>query len=371
MNRINTYFKEIQPRKDLQNLKPVHHGAPNYGELEAAGFEASQVIDFSSNCNPFGPAPAVWESLSGIPLDRYPDRDCLALRRAITAHHDIELDSILVANGTAELIWLIALAYLNPGERVLILGPTFGEYANAAGIMGALVEEIRAPSENNFTWPQELTNQLANQPTNKLIFICNPNNPSGQIFSIEELNSWVDNHPQTLFVVDEAYAAFAADHQSSIHNQQSNLLVMRSMTKDYALAGLRLGYAVADPHVIQALHKVQPPWNVNALAQEAGLAALREQDYLDACLDQLQREKLKLMAELEKMGYKPIPSKTHFFLLPVNDGAAFRARLFQEGLQVRDCASFGLPAYVRIAARLPEENQKLLKAIERASTENH
>ena len=141
------------------------------------------------------------------------------------------------------------------------------------------------------------------------------------------------------------------------------MLVMRSMTKDYALAGLRLGYAVAEPKIIQALKIVQPPWSVNALAQEAGLAALQEQDYLHECLNQLQTEKQKLVAELENLGYQPVPSETHFFLLPVENGAKFRSTLFKQGLQVRDCASFGLPGYVRIATRLPKENKKLLGAI--------
>jgi len=355
------------PRQEIQNLFPVHHGAPDYGELESAGFEPSQVIDFSTNCNPFGPAPGLIDSISTIPIDRYPDRDCLALRRALAAHHDIQIDNILATNGTAELIWLIALAFLNPGDRVLILGPTFGEYANAAAIMGAEVDEIHTHVKDNFAWTNEQTNKLTPY---KIVFICNPNNPTGQILSPEEINRCTDNNPQTLYVIDEAYAAFAPDHQSAIFNLNSNELVMRSMTKDYALAGLRLGYAVADPSVIQALKKVQPPWSVNALAQEAGLSALKAQDYLDECLEHLKLQKENLMAELKKLGYEPLPSKTHFFLLPVENGAAFRAALFKQGIQVRDCASFGLPAYVRIATRKENENKLLINAIQRIQRED-
>jgi L-threonine-O-3-phosphate decarboxylase len=361
MNETNVDFPVPDPRHEILNLPSVHHGAPDYAELESAGFSANQVIDFSSNCNPFGPAPSVQDVLSSIPLDRYPDRECLVLRQTLSAHHDIDAEKILMTNGTAELIWLIALAYLNPGDAVLILGPTFGEYANAAGIMGANVTEIRALPEDNFSWtPIIPTAQLG---PHRLIFICNPNNPTGQVIDQEFILRWTEQNPNTLFIIDEAYSAFAPNFQSLVPHIRSNILIMRSMTKDYALAGLRLGYAVGNPNVISALKKVQPPWSVNALAQEAGLAALREQDYLHACLDQLQREKHKLVSELEIIGYQPVPSQTHFFLLPVDNSAAFRAKLFQKGLQVRDCASFGLPAHVRIATRLPEENHKLLEAI--------
>lgn len=350
----------ILPRPEIHDLPPVHHGAPDYGELEAAGVSADQIIDFSSNCNPFGPAPGVLKAISRIPLDRYPDRDGLALRRALAAHHDIQIENILAANGTSELIWLIALAYINPGERALVLGPTFGEYAHAAKIMGARVDEICALPEDDFAWDARQISKLSNY---KLIFICNPNNPTGQILPFEEINHWIDENPQTLFILDEAYAAFASNHHSAINNLKSNIVVLRSMTKDYALAGLRLGYAVAHPGVIRALKKVQPPWSVNALAQAAGLAALKEQDYLHACLEQLELQKEYLVVELQQLGYEPLHSKTHFFLLPVKDGAAFRSALFARGIQVRDCASFGLPAYVRIATRKEHENKLLINAI--------
>lgn len=364
MNRMNTDLMSIRPRAEIRKLEDVHHGAPNYTELETLGFTPDQVIDFSTNCNPFGPAPAVMESVKDVPADRYPDRECLALRRALAEHHEISIENIQATNGTAELIWLIALAYLSPGDPVLILGPTFGEYANAAAIMGAQVDEIRANAEDDFVWDQQAITQQLEKEEYRLVFICNPNNPTGQIITQETISCWVRNHANTLFVIDEAYAAFSQNFQSAIKKLKSNILVMRSMTKDYALAGLRLGYAVALPQVIQALQKIQPPWSVNALAQAAGLAALREQAYLQECLDQLQREKENLVTELNQIGYRPIPSQTHYFLLKVENGSRFRSALFGHGIQVRDCASFGLPEYVRISTRQPHENQKLLSEVQ-------
>jgi len=174
---------------------------------------------------------------------------------------------------------------------------------------------------------------------------------------------WAAAHPETLFIVDEAYLAFARGLLSALSLQAPNVLVLRSMTKDYALAGLRLGYAVGPPRVVDALARVRSPWNVNALAQAAGLAALRDQGHLRETLDALQAAGAQLVTGLRQRGWDPLPSTVHFFLIDVGDGGRLWARLLREGVLVRDCASFGLPSYVRIAARRPEENARLLAAM--------
>jgi histidinol-phosphate/aromatic aminotransferase/cobyric acid decarboxylase-like protein len=174
---------------------------------------------------------------------------------------------------------------------------------------------------------------------------------------------WAYTHPGTLFVIDEAYLAFAPGLRSALTVGADNILVLRSMTKDYALAGLRLGYTVSHVSVIRALSQVRPTWNVNALAQAAGLAALRDEAHRQQSLQALARAKEKLVAGLAELGLPPLPSATHFFLVRVGDGAAFRRALLRQGILVRDCASFGLPAHVRIATRRPEENARLLETI--------
>ena len=151
--------------------------------------------------------------------------------------------------------------------------------------------------------------------------------------------------------------------ESAISLKSPNILVLRSMTKEYALAGLRLGYAVGDEAVIAALDKARPPWSVNALAQVAGIAALEDQGFLHTCLRKIHAGKETLVAGLVELGISPVPSQTHYFLLPVGNGATFRSQMLRRGLQVRDCASFGLPAYVRIATRKAGENQRLLTAV--------
>ncbi len=354
----------IPTRPEISQLPLVHHGAFDYGELEALHIAPDDVLDFSVNSNPYGPATAVIESLKTIPLERYPDRESLALRRALSAHLNRPIANILVGSGTAELLWLLALAYVRPGDKALILRPTFGEYAHVVRLMGGVVEGVTAVSTHQFAHrPAKITTQL-NKTAYRLLFICNPNNPTGQALPLAQIKAWADAFPNTLMVVDEAYIAFAPDVETAVSLTNPNLLILRSMTKDYALAGLRLGYAVGHPEIIDALARVQPPWSVNGMAQAAGISALADSDFLQNSLPKLWRDKQILMDGLTAAGCTPNPSTTHFFILPVKNAATFRNKLLQQRLQVRDCTSFGLPNYVRIATRKGEENGRLLKAVQ-------
>jgi histidinol-phosphate aminotransferase len=197
----------------------------------------------------------------------------------------------------------------------------------------------------------------------RLVFICNPNNPTGQVLPLNTLKDWSRMFPDTLFVVDEAYVAFVPEMRSVTSPHLKNILVLRSMTKDYAIAGLRLGYAVGDQTVIAALTNLRSAWNVNALAQAAGLAALQDEAHLAKTLVELRSENIVLVSRVKELGYEPVPSQTHYFLMPVGNGAQFRQKLLQHGILVRDCASFGLPSYVRIATRRSEENARLLRTL--------
>jgi histidinol-phosphate aminotransferase len=341
----------------------AYHGALDFAELERLGLSPDQVLDFSVNSNPFGPSPAVQRALAGVPLERYPDREALTLRRALADRIGVSFSQIVVGNGTAELLWLVALAFLRKGDRVLVVGPTFGEYERVATLMGANVEPWTARAEQEFVVELEGVARCLNSLAPRLAFVCNPNNPTGIVLSPEAILAWAEAHPGTLFVVDEAYLAFAPGLRSALSAGADNILVVRSMTKDYALAGLRLGYAVGHAAVIAALGSVRPAWNVNALAQAAGVAALGDEDHLRGTLNALGQASEELVAALRELGLAPLYSAVHFFLMQVGDGFAFRQRLLQEGMLVRDCTSFGLPAYVRIATRCPDENARLVAAI--------
>ncbi|MBI3958673.1 MAG: histidinol-phosphate aminotransferase family protein [Chloroflexi bacterium] len=355
----------ILPRAELRESEGAVHGAFDYAELARFGLDAGAVIDFSANSNPFGPTPAVTAALAAVDPACYPDRECLALRRALADHLCAAPDEIVAGNGAAEILWLIAFAFLRRGERVLIVGPTFGEYARMAQLMGAEIVHWRATAADGFAVDAGSMAARIDATQPRIVFLCNPNNPTGAVVEAGVLAAWAAASPQILFVIDEAYIAFTDGMPSAHALRLPNLLVVRSMTKEYALAGLRLGYALGPPALIAGLAAARVPWNVNAYAQAAGLAALGDAAYLQRTLAQLRAAKSDLLAGLIAQGYAPLPSATNFFLLPVEDGARLRAHLLAQGVLVRDCASFGLPHHIRIAARRPEENAKLLNALEK------
>ena len=196
------------------------------------------------------------------------------------------------------------------------------------------------------------------------IFICNPNNPTGQYLGAREIQKIVSAFPDSLIVLDEAYIAFTGRREDSADlTRASNVLMVRSMTKDYSLAGLRLGYAIASEEIITALKKVRPPWNVNSAAQRVGVAALACPGYLAGSMARIHASLLYLTGELRKLGFKIIPTDANFFMFKVGDAAGFKNRMLQKGILVRDCTSFGLPQYVRVAPRSRRECAKFVNAV--------
>lgn len=354
----------ILPRTAVTASEGVVHGAFDYAELAHYGLDAQDVIDFSANSNPYGPSPAVTAALSAVDPACYPDRDCLALRHALADHLCTAPETIVVGNGASELLWLIAFVFLRNNDRVLIVGPTFGEYTRMAQLMGAQVAHWRATPDNLFAVDGDAVLAHIAAVAPRIVFLCNPNNPTGQAVAPEIIANWAAAIPHVLFVVDESYIAFVAGLRS-VHTQRlPNVLIVHSMTKEYALAGLRLGYTVGADALMAALASARVPWSVNAYAQAAGLAALADTAHLYTTLAQLRIAKSELVAALLHLGFNPYPSATNFFLLPVGHGASLRSRLLMRGILVRDCASFGLPHCIRIAARRPDENARLLWAIE-------
>lgn len=345
----------IQPKSEILNTPPAHHGAFDYDELRRLGYSPDEVIDFSVNSNPYGPPSGVREAIARVPLDRYPDRECIALREKLAEQHNVNINNIVVGNGTAELFMLIGQAFLRPNDRIIIPDVTFSEYERVAQIAGASVESLASP----------LKLQNAHFNNVNMVFLCNPNNPDGTHLPTNTMiEQWAKKYPKMLFVIDEAYANFLLEPESIISHMLPNVIAVRSLTKDYAIAGLRLGYAVGHPDLIEAIRRVRPAWNVNGLAQAAGLAVLDQHDWLRETIQQLHDNKRELVEGLRNLGLNPMDSSVHYFLVNVGDGAAFRSKLLKHKIMVRDCASFGLPDYVRIATRTPEDNAKLLKAVE-------
>jgi histidinol-phosphate aminotransferase len=355
--------------------EPIPHGTPDYSELRALGLRVEELTLFSSNINPFGPPPAVVDALrqtmSADAVARYPDRLSLELRDLLAAYHGVSADSMLVGNGSADLLWLVGLLYLRQ-RHVAILGPTFGEYRNVAQIMQAQITEVAHPgwvvTPNGFTPGESTVNDAAatlRKIIPEVVFVCNPNNPTGHYLAPDDLLSLYEAAPHALWIIDEAYAEFMQPPATTSHwVDRGNWLVVRSMTKDFALGGLRLGYLLGTPALIAPLQNIQPPWNVNALAQLAGSVSLREgQPWRGETLARLRHETTLLQQQLQGLGYRPHPTTVSFFLVPVASASELRNALLAHRLVVRDCTSFGLPTYIRLATQLPTHNARLLRAL--------
>lgn len=355
----------LRPRLGVEDLEACYHGGPNYTELEALGISAEEVLDFSANTNPFGPPPGVREALLEVDVSQYPDSNATELRRSLASNLDMSSENIIVGSGSTELLRLIALAYLGQDDLAAIVEPTFGEYEAACRVVGASIVKDALRAEDGFQMRVKQVVSLIEQHSPKVVFVCNPNNPTGQYLSQGHVEEILNAADDSLVVLDEAYVAFVDDAWSSIDMiDRDNLVVIRSMTKDFALAGLRVGYAVAHKQVIGVLKRVCPPWNINAAALKAAVIALESEDYLDQCAVKLKEAKHYLVGALANLGFVVVPSSANFFLMEVGDVAGFRQELLGRGILVRDCTSFGLPQYVRIAPRSMPECQRLVRAIE-------
>jgi histidinol-phosphate aminotransferase len=362
----------LQPRPAINKVSPCVHGGIDYAELKKPGVSLETILDFSVSCNPFGPPPGVREALADTSLEQYPDSEASGLKQALAAKLNIAPCKLIIGSGSTELIRLIATAYFEPNDLVLIPQPTYGEYEVACHLANTQILKQPLLKEPDFQLnAAEMTNLLQKHRP-KAVFLCNPNNPTGQYMSKEQVEQIMSSCQDSLVILDEAYIAFT-EHAWSSQDMVDlgNLVILRSMTKDYALAGLRLGYAIAAEPIISVLKHVRPPWNVNAPAQKAGILVLNDDSYLKKCSNKIREARDFLIKELERLALPPLPSQTNFFLVKVGNATALRQALLNKGILVRDCTSFGLPQYIRLAPRTLPECQKLIESIKEVGVPSH
>ena len=334
----------------LQGLAAVPHGGAM--QLIADGLDPSVLDDFSATTLPVPSPAAVRAALAAEPLTAYPDPSCTMLRQAIGALHGLPADHILCANGSVALIHAAARCCLAPGHTALIVGPTFGEYRLAVALTGAQAVEVIAEDVEAV-----LAAVAAHRP--RLLFLCNPNNPTGLHWSADD----IDRIAREVFVIlDEAYAGFL--RPTPAPGWGPNRLVLRSLTKDRGLAGLRIGYAVAAPEVLETIAVVLTPWGVNHLAQRSALAVLGCAALFEAAIDAMWAERERLIEAITARGLTVQQGAAPFFLVEVSDATAARAALLAHGVLVRDCTSLGLPQHIRISPRTPDAGERLLQAMD-------
>jgi histidinol-phosphate aminotransferase len=326
----------IRPRSELFEVPLVPHGGKN-----------PTILDFSANLNPFGASPAVERAVRAVRWDTYPDPDANCLRRLLADRHQVSPEEVLVGNGCSELIDLACRAFVGPADRVAIIGPTYGEYERSARLCGA-------------TCGSRSTMGVGDT---RALFLCTPNNPTGEITPIADLVVFAELALDTLVIADESYADCIPAFVSVIPSQLSNVLVLRSLTKAHGLAGLRVGYAIGPPLVIEAMRRVRVPWGVNAVAQAAAVAAVQDENHIRCTVGDWIGLRDQLVAELRALGLAPRVAAAPFFLLPGRPGEPWATRLRRHDIAVRDCTSFGLPGFARISPRLKLDNNRLLEAI--------
>ena len=354
----------LRAKPHIESIVPVTHGGISYANLAEKGVSAGNVLDFSICCNPHGPPKKVYTALRKINIELYPDPDSSQLIKALSSRMNVLPENLIAASGSTEVIRLTALAYFDQGDTVIITSPTYGEYELGCRLSKARIEKYAIPESADFQL--NASNFISFAKKHKLagIFLCNPNNPTGQYLSSKDVRLLASSFPDTLIALDEAYIAFTDKAWDSLQLLSApNVLIIRSMTKDFALAGLRLGYGIASKRLIDNLKKARPPWNVNSAAQQAGLAVLGCTDYLENCIARIHSCKLYLAAQFTALGYKVIPSSTNYFLVRVGNAAKLKGRLLNRGFLVRDCTSFGLPDYIRVAPRKMQDCRSLINSI--------
>ncbi len=329
----------------------------------------SGILDFSASINPLGPPKAAVKAIvSGVKLvPPYPDPKNLSLKKAISESHAIPVASILPANGSTELIYHVP-KLLKPG-RALIIEPAFSEYARALAISGAKAEGFVLRERDGFRIDiSKLDKRLSKGYS--CLFMANPANPTGVLYGEDEVLEIIRlcRRRGAAAVIDEAFIDFSG---GSVMRKaaSSGAIVLRSMTKYYALAGLRLGYAVADGKTIDALSRLMPPWSVNTLASMAGVAALSDRAYTEKTAEWLSVERDYLFKGLSSIvGFEPLPSSANYVTVKITartEAASLAARLFKKGLLIRDLSAFsGLgPKFFRVAVLKRGANRRLLQAL--------
>ena len=359
--------------RSLDEWDEARHGGNLAALAHQSGRAAESLLDFSANINPLGmPAVARAALIAAIDtLGSYPDPACVALRAAIGEHLGIASARIVVGNGAEQLIWW--LPRLLESRRVLVTAPAYVDYQRAAEVWQRPLCSIQLRPEDSFAL--DLGRLAAQLRAGDLVWIGQPNNPTGGLVEPAQLREAVIAHPQVDWAIDEAFIDFVEDAESAVRWELPNLIVIRSMTKFYALAGLRLGYAVLAPERAGSFARLLPEWSVNTLAAAAGCALLTDPGlatFAQRTRQLIRRERRRLGETLRGLGLRVFDSAANYLLLRLPDAgpqaADLASRLLHsEGIAVRVCANYaGLDArYLRIAVRTEAENRRLLEAMTR------
>ena len=351
----------------VQQLSPYVPGKPVDELARELDLDPATIVKLASNENPLGASPKALEAIRAelAELTRYPDGNGFALKSLLAEQCAVQIDQVTLGNGSNDVLELVARAYLAPGLNAVFSEHAFAVYPIVTQAVGAQARVVPAKD-----WGHDLPAMLdAIDSNTRVVFIANPNNPTGTWFGVDALNEFLQDVPEhVLVVLDEAYIEYAqgGDLPDGLEflSAYPNLLVSRTFSKAYGLAALRVGYGLSTAIVADVLNRVRQPFNVNSLALAAACAALKDTDYLSQSRRLNEVGMQQLQDGFRELGLSWIPSKGNFIALDLGrEAAPVYQGLLREGVIVRPVANYGMPNHLRITIGLPAENIRLLEAL--------
>jgi histidinol-phosphate aminotransferase len=355
----------MQPKPNVTHLPVYQPGKPVEDVKRELGL--SEVIKLASNENPFGASPKAKEAIAREieNISIYPDGASVELTAAVAQHHGVQPEQVIFGAGSDEIIMMIARAYLRPGDETIMADSTFPQYKHNAEIENAVIIEV--PLHNGTHDLPAMLDKVTDRT--RIVWVCNPNNPTGTIVTQEELEAFLTRIPSSVMVVlDEAYCEYVNDPAYpdglEVLKKYDNVVVLRTFSKIYGLASLRIGYGIGKPEVIRAVNQVREPFNTSRYGQAAALAALGDIEFVENCR-RVNREGLEtLRAAFDRLGLEAFPAYGNFIMVDVRKPAqeVFDA-LLRKGIIVR-AGHRGYPTHLRITVGSPEQNGKVIAALE-------
>jgi histidinol-phosphate aminotransferase len=360
MNLVQRVPEHIRKLVPYVPGKPIEEVEREYGIANAA--------KLASNENPLGPSPkairAIRDRLDQLHL--YPDGDCFYLKTALATKLAVSPEQLIFGNGSNELLELAVRTFLHPGDEAVMAHQAFVVYQLVVQAAGGVGKEVPL---RNYTHDLAAIAQAIG-PKTRIVFLANPNNPTGTIYRRNEWEDFLERiSPEVLIVVDEAYFEYVgdSDYPNSLkyHGRGKSLLTLRTFSKLYGLAGLRIGYGIASREVVGLLQRVRQPFNINAAAQWAARAALEDHEHVERSLD-VNRQGIAYLSEaIAALGLEQVPSSANFVLLRVGNGNEVFKQLLAEGVIVRPMAVYDLPEHIRVTVGTMEENRRFIEALKK------
>jgi len=359
--------KGIYQQRGLESIKPYVPGKPIEDVKREYGLD--DVIKMASNENPVGVSPKALAAMqAALPkLNHYPDAASYEFRSALAEHFGVDMSQVAVGNGADDLILELSMAYLEDGDEVVVSRSSFPMYDVHALAMRTRLVKTPLTAELGID-----LDAMADAITDrtKLVYVCNPNNPTGTIVRADEVDSFIQRVPENVIIVlDEAYFEMVDSDSfpsslTYVREGRKNVFVLRTFSKVYGLAGIRIGYGFAHSEVISTLFKIKPPFNVNVLAQAAGIAALDDTDFVAQSVEANKAGRQVLCCEFDRLGLSYAESHTNFVLVRIGRNAStVQQELLERGVIVRPCGGYALPEYLRISIGTPKQNERFLTTL--------